>query len=150
MKNKMRKMKPYTNCIASWLRKIFCLGCLTLLTHSVTLASITNVNIAPFAFSPDTVTINVNDQVVWTWVSDFHSSTSDTELWDSGVFNTGHVFTNTFTAVGSFPSFCVVHGFTGTVNVQGGNNPPSVAINSPTNNASFNAPATVPILATAA
>jgi hypothetical protein len=95
------------------------------------------------------VTINVNDQVVWTWVSDFDSTTSDTGLWDSGVFNTGHVFSNTFTSAGTFPYFCVVHGFTGTVNVQAGNSPPTVAISSPTNGAFFTAPAIVPITATA-
>ena len=136
--------------IAAWLRKSFCLGLLPLLIPTVLMAATANVEIDPFAFNPDTVTINVNDQVVWTWASDFHSSTSDNGLWDSGVFNTGHVFTNTFISAGSFPYFCVVHGFTGTVNVQGGNNPPTVAITSPTNNDSFSAPATIPILATAA
>ena len=28
------------------------------------------VDIEPGAFNPDNVTINVNDKVVWTWVSD--------------------------------------------------------------------------------
>ena len=135
---------------ATWIRRRFCLGLFPLLIPTALVAATANVDIEPTAFNPNTVTINVNDQVVWTWVSDFHSSTSDSELWDSGVFNTGHVFTNAFTAAGSFPYFCVVHGFTGTVNVQGGNSPPSVEITSPANNTSFNAPATVPILATAA
>jgi glucose/arabinose dehydrogenase len=108
------------------------------------------VDIEPNAFDPDNVTINVNDQVVWTWVSDFHNTESDTELWNSGVHNTGFIFTNQFTSAGSFPYFCIVHGFTGTVNVQAGNSPPTVAITSPTNGASFTAPAVVPIAATAA
>ncbi len=59
-------MKSYTNYITFWLRKIFCLGFLMLLTHSVTFAAMTNVDIEPFAFDPNDVTINVNDQVVWT------------------------------------------------------------------------------------
>jgi glucose/arabinose dehydrogenase len=134
---------------AAWIRRFY-LGLWPLLIPTVLVAATTNVDIDPLAFNPDSVTINVNDQVVWTWVSDFHSTTSTSGLWDSGVFNTGHVFTNTFTAAGSFPYFCVVHGFTGTVNVQGGNEPLTIAITSPTNNASFNAPATVPIVATAA
>jgi glucose/arabinose dehydrogenase/plastocyanin len=114
------------------------------------LAAYTNVNIQPFAFDPDTVTINTNDQVVWTWVSDFHNTESTTGLWDSGVFNTGHVFTNTFTSSGTFPYFCVVHGFTGTVNVQGGSlPPPTVAITAPADGATFTAPANVSITATA-
>ena len=131
------------------LRRIFCLGFLTLLAHSVSFAASKNVNIEPDAFNPDNVTINVNDQVVWTWVSDFHSTTSDTGLWDSGVFSTGHTFTNTFSSAGAFPYFCVVHGFTGNVNVQAGNTPPTVTIDSPTNGASFTAPAIVPITAAA-
>jgi hypothetical protein len=96
------------------------------------------------------VTINVNDQVVWTWVTDFHDTVSDTPgLWNSGVFNTGHMFTNTFTSAGTFPYSCTVHGFAGTVNVQAGNIGPTVAISSPTNGASFTAPAIVSIVATA-
>lgn len=63
----------------------------------IALGDIANVDIEPFSFNPPIVTINVNDQVVWTWVSDFHDTVSDTPgLWNSGVFNTGHVFTNTF------------------------------------------------------
>ena len=140
-------MKSHTNYIlngvrlprTSWFGKILCLGFLNLLIHSETLAGTANVDIEPSAFNPNNVTINVNDQVVWTWVSDFHSSTSETTgLWDSGVFNTGHVFTNTFTSAGTFPYLCVVHGFTGTVNVQAGSgSPPTVTINSPTDGASF-------------
>ncbi|HVV74261.1 MAG TPA: Ig-like domain-containing protein, partial [Verrucomicrobiae bacterium] len=133
-------------------RKRLCVGLLPWLIPTLLAAATANVEVDPFAFNPASVTIEVNDQVIWTWVSDFHSSTSDTGLWDSGVFNTGHVFTNTFTTAGSFPYFCVVHGFTGDVNVQGGsttNQPPTVAITSPAENASFDAPASVPILATA-
>ncbi len=134
----------------AWIKRTLCLGLLPLLMPTALVAATANVNIEPFAFDPATVTINVNDQVVWTWVSDFHSSTSDTGLWDSGVFNTGHVFTNTFTGAGSFPYLCVIHLFTGTVNVQGNSEALTVAITSPTNNALFNPPATVPIMATAA
>src|ERR1051326_7492592 len=119
----------------AWLRRSLCLGLLPLLIPTLLVAATTNVDIEPFSFNPDIVTINVNDQVVWTWVSDFHTSTSATGLWDSGLFNTGHVFTNTFTAAGSFPYLCTFHGFTGTVNVQGSgggsNNTPTVAITFP-------------------
>src|SRR5215831_7798883 len=104
-----------------------CLGLLHLLITTALVAAMANANIEPSDFNPDTVTINVNDQVVWTWVSDFHNTASETGLWDSGVFNTGHVYTNTFTSAGSFPYLCQVHGFTGTVNVQSGNTPPTVS-----------------------
>jgi len=128
----MRNMKPYIN-----YRKVVCLGSLTLLVHCVALAAITNVNIEPLAFNPDNVTISVNDQVVWTWVSDFHTTTSDNALWDSGVHNTGFTFTNTFGSAGAFPYTCTVHFFTGTVNVSGGNTPPSVTITNPPDNSVF-------------
>ena len=132
-----------------WIGRIFCLGFLTLVVPSVTVAATFNVNIEPGDFNPDPVNINVNDQVVWTWVSDFHSTTSDTGLWDSGTFNTGHTFTNTFPNPGTFPYFCITHGFTRTINVQDGNSPPAVAITSPTNGASFASPTNIPITATA-
>src|SRR5262249_13426346 len=135
--------------IAAWIKRSLCLGLvLPTLIPNALVAATTTVEIDPFAFNPNEVTINVNDQVVWKWVSDFHTSTSTTGLWNSGLFNTGHLFTNTFTSAGSFPYLCTVHGFTGTVNVQGaGNNPPTVAITSPNNNASFITPATLSIVA---
>src|SRR5215467_6222527 len=137
--NKMNSIKMY-----SWPGKIFCLGFLALLLHSKTFAASWNVDINPGSFDPDPLTINVNDQVVWTWKSDFHNTQSSAPgLWDSGVHNTGWVFTNVFTTPGSFPYFCIVHGFTGTINVQAGNNPPTVSITSPTDGASFAAPAIV-------
>jgi plastocyanin len=77
-----------------------------------------NVNIVNFAFSPSSVNISVNDSVTWTWVGSPHTTTSDTGLWDSGVFGTGHTFSRTFTSAGSFPFFCTVHPFmTGTISV---------------------------------
>jgi plastocyanin len=133
--------------INSWPRNILAVMLLVLAFRSAAWAAIFNVNIEPGDYNPDPVTINVNDQVVWTWVSNYHSTTSDTGLWDSGVFFTGHTFTNTFTSPGSFPYYCVIHGFTGTINVQPGATPPSVAISSPTNGASFSSPAVVPITA---
>ncbi|HWW00928.1 MAG TPA: hypothetical protein VNZ64_14625 [Candidatus Acidoferrum sp.] len=48
------------------------------------------------ASPPSAVTVNVNDKVNRTWVSNYHSTTSTTGLWDSGEYNTGHAFTNTF------------------------------------------------------
>lgn len=143
-------MKLHRNCIASRLGRFFPVGVLTLILPSVTFAAITNVDIEPEAFDPENVTININDQVVWTWVSSFHSTTSTTGLWDSGViFSPPATFTNTFTSAGTFPYLCTVHGFTGTVNVQAGNSAPTVAITSPADGANFSAPATVSIMATA-
>lgn len=84
-----------------------------------------NVTIAPggnLLFSPDPVNINVGDTVLWTWGSSNHSTTSGISpnpdgKWDSGVHNPPFTFPFTFNTAGSFPYFCSVHFFTGTVNV---------------------------------
>jgi glucose/arabinose dehydrogenase/plastocyanin len=110
-----------------------------------------NIDINGFSFDPDPVTIQVNDQVIWTWQSNFHSTTSQQPgLWDSMVQNQPFTFTNTFTTEGSFPYLCTFHGFTGTINVQGAaSGGPSVSITSPADGATFTDPATVIITADA-
>jgi len=66
-------------------------------------------------FTPQNVTIHVGDTVQWTWAASGHSSTSGTPgnpdgLWDSGIQNSGFVFTHTFTTAGTFNYFCSPHG----------------------------------------
>ena len=66
-------------------------------------------------FTPQDVTIQVGDTVEWTFVVGTHSSTSGTPgapdgIWDSGIHGAGFVFSQTFTAPGSFPYFCSPHG----------------------------------------
>ena len=66
-------------------------------------------------FTPQNVTIHVGDTVQWTWAGSGHSSTSGTPgnpdgLWDSGVQNSGFVFSHTFTTAGTFNYFCSPHG----------------------------------------
>ena len=101
-----------------------------------------NISIINFAFTPNNVSINVNDSVTWTWVGSPHTTTSDTGLWDSGIFGTGHTFARTFTSVGSFPFHCTVHPFmTGTIVVQAAKVEPAVAFTSPGNGSVFAAPA---------
>ena len=116
-------------------RKRILLGGLLFLTRYLAMAATTGVNIEPADFNPSVVSINTGDQVVWTWVSDDHNTESDTDLWDSPIENTGFVFTNVFNNPGSFPYFCVVHGFTGEVDVKAANaitvaitNPPDGSI----------------------
>ena len=65
-------------------------------------------------FTPQNVTIHVGDTVQWTWAASGHSSTSGTPgnpdgLWDSGIQNSGFVFTHTFTTAGTFNYFCSPH-----------------------------------------
>lgn len=112
--------------------------------------AVVNMNIVNFAFSPSTVNISVNDSVTWTWVGSPHTTTSDTGLWDSGVFGAGHTFSRTFTLAGSFPFHCTVHPFmTGTIMVQSANVPPAVAITDPPNGSVLASPATFTISAKA-
>src|SRR4051812_31471814 len=101
----------------------------TILVAPSGLAANANVDIELFDFNPANVTINVNEQVIWTWVSDFHDTMNTNGLWDSGIHNTGYIFTNTFNSPGRFPYLCTVHGFGGSVTVQASANiPPSVTI----------------------
>ncbi len=118
-------------------------------------AATTTVDVQNFVFNPAAVTINVNDSVNWVWVSGFHNTTSnpgDTTMWASSSM-TGGSFSFTFPAAGNFPYVCTIHagiGMTGSVTVQGGANvPPSVAITSPADGASFIAPWTGTVQATA-
>jgi hypothetical protein len=72
----------------------------------------TNISIIDYAFSPPAVTLNVDDQVVWTWAGAAnHSSTSDTALWNSGILGPGSSFTNAFLAAGDYPYHCTAHPF---------------------------------------
>jgi FtsP/CotA-like multicopper oxidase with cupredoxin domain/plastocyanin len=71
------------------------------------------VHIVDFQFNPDPATINAGDSIKWQWDADNHSTTSDTAIWDSGVFNTGHTFTHAFPAPGNFPYHCSIHGSPG-------------------------------------
>src|SRR5262249_25630505 len=80
-------------------------------------AAAIGVNIYPAGYSPAAATINVNDQVRWTWQSDYHTTTSNSGLWDSGLANTGFTYTHTFSSAGNFPYYCTVHLFTGLITV---------------------------------
>ena len=66
-------------------------------------------------FNPQNVTIQAGDTVQWSWVASGHSSTSGTPgnpdgIWDSGVQNSGFVFSHTFSTAGTFPYYCTPHG----------------------------------------
>ncbi len=115
------------------------------------LAATANVSIVDFAFNPTSTTINVNDQVIWTWGGSApHSTTSDTLLWDSPIQTAG-TFTNTFTSSGSFPYHCAVHTFmTASITVQQAVNvPPTVTVTNPPDGTVLSAPATITLAASA-
>jgi plastocyanin len=79
-----------------------------------------NVTIADFSFSPSTLTISVGDTVTWTNSGpSAHTTTSDTQLWDSGLLNANQSFSRPFPTAGSFPYHCTPHSnMTGTIIVQ--------------------------------
>jgi plastocyanin/FtsP/CotA-like multicopper oxidase with cupredoxin domain len=74
-------------------------------------------------FSPQAIMINAGDTVTWKWDDGTdHSATSDTGIWDSGVKSGGPPFpqfSHTFTAPGTFPYHCVIHGAPGGVGMSG-------------------------------
>ncbi len=72
------------------------------------------------ATGTNTTTIHVGDKVHWVWVDSFHSTTSDTGVWDSGQHGTPNTFDFTFSQAGNFPYHCTVHGLSmnGTVVVN--------------------------------
>jgi plastocyanin len=122
-----------------------CAGLGLLLSTTAMAATTTNVTVGNNFFSPANVTINAGDTVKWNWSGSPHSSTSTSTpvLWDSGIQGVGSTFTHMFPSAGSFPYKCVVHfGQTGNITVQAAavNVPPTVAISSPANGATFAAP----------
>src|SRR5579864_1335996 len=65
-----------------------------------------------------TTTINVGDTVEWIWQGNNHSTTSGNcnvgcvpdGQWDSGVRNAPNSFSHTFSKIGSFNYYCIIHG----------------------------------------
>jgi len=111
------------------------------------------VGLGGFVFVPATTNINAGDSVIWNWATSDHSSTSDTNgIWDSGVTNSPHTFTNLFPTAGRFPYHCTIHvnfGMKGVVNVAAINVPPTVTVTNPAAGTVLSAPANVTIQASA-
>jgi plastocyanin len=72
------------------------------------------------AYNPNPVTIQRGGTV--TWVNNdntAHTSTSNTNLWNSPTIAPGASFSMTFANAGTFPYHCTIHpGMVGTVTVQ--------------------------------
>ena len=82
------------------------------------------VNVGPStAFNPAVVTITSGDTVTWNWLASGHSTTSDAttgpEVWNSGVLASGATFAHTFSTVGTFQYYCVIHGAPGGIGMSG-------------------------------
>lgn len=127
------------------------------------LATTTNVSLVNDTFSPANVTINVGDTVKWNWENGTHSTSSGSppgtknNIWDSGDNSSPFSYSITFTNAGSFPYFCDIHypiGMVGSVTVSNSaasNGPPApiVSITWPSEGATFAAPASFTLTATA-
>ena len=81
------------------------------------------VEMTDFAFTPESLTIDVGTTVTWENVAPgtIHTSNSDDELWVSGTLNEGDEFSFTFEEAGTFTYFCTIHPdiMTGSVVVEG-------------------------------
>ena len=73
------------------------------------------------AFSPTSLPISVGDTVTWVWADAApHSVTSDAAVFDSGVITgLGNIFPFTFTAAGTYPYHCAIHGAPGGIGMSG-------------------------------
>jgi plastocyanin len=86
-------------------------------------AATQTVNIGPStSFTPSVVTVGPGDTVTWNWLAPGHSTTSDAttgpEVWDSGVLSSGS-FSHTFTTLGTYRYYCVIHGAPGGIGMSG-------------------------------
>ena len=105
--------------MSSWRFLLFVVTAVSFIGYSKAASATTfDVSVGPngdLVFSPSSVTINVGDQVRWTWASSGHSTTSGSpgqpnHIWDSGIHNQGATFTRTFSSAGTFPYYCTPHG----------------------------------------
>jgi plastocyanin len=95
-------------------------------------ATVADVSIVDFAFTPPVITITVGSTVRWTNTGGFtHTATSDTGVWDSGDLGPGAGFSRTFDMPGNYPYHCMHHPtMQGTIVVTA-DTPPSVTLTGP-------------------
>ena len=99
--------------------KSMLVGLACVLFHGMTTLAATNtIQIFNFNFGalPSThidPIITLGDTVTWVWTNGHHSTTAapgQLESWDSGVQNTPFTFSHTFSQLGTFNYYCMVHG----------------------------------------
>jgi len=80
---------------------------------SISQATVHNISIVGFDFTPPDMTIFQGDTVRWTNLDGtLHTSTSDpgsTDPWNSGTLGQGQSFQRQFNVVGTFPYHCAIH-----------------------------------------
>jgi plastocyanin len=74
------------------------------------LATIHDISIQSFDFTPGNQTITAGDSVRWTNNDGVpHTSTSDAAIWTSGTLSPGQSYMRAFTSAGTFPYHCAIH-----------------------------------------
>lgn len=93
---------------------------LLLLASIPSFAATVTIKIQDFLFQPNTLTINLGDSIKWTNQGAVpHTTTSDSNLWNSNNLLPGTSFVRIFNKAGKFPYHCHIHpGMTGTVTVR--------------------------------
>ena len=72
----------------------------------------TAVEVKDYEFTPPAIRVAIGDTVTWTNGDDFaHTSTSDSDAWDTGPIEPGASATHTFTEAGAFAYFCNIHNY---------------------------------------
>ena len=117
-------------------------------------AATTLVRLVNYAFQPQYLTNQVGDTVLWTnTTTTFHDVVSSNNSWTaSALFASPGTFPVTFNSPGAYGYYCSPHqslGMTGIIYVRAANQPPVVAVTNPPSGATFTAPATFTIQASA-
>lgn len=87
---------------------------------SLALAAQVNVSIGDNSFSPQTLTVNAGDTVVWTNNGNMaHTVTADNASFVSTTLQHGQTYSRVFTSAGSFPYYCQFHGGSGGTGMSG-------------------------------
>ncbi|CAN5305547.1 hypothetical protein BH09BAC2_BH09BAC2_05110 [soil metagenome] len=95
------------------MRKIFLLPLVFLGVSAK--ATIWNVNVSNFQFSPNTLNVVVGDVIHWQWVGGNHTTTSTSvpsgaNTWNNNITLANQTFDYTVTQAGSYSYLCQIHG----------------------------------------
>lgn len=98
------------------------LGALTILfiAPQVSAAAEVTVVMGTSTYSPKNITITAGDTITWVNNSPMsHTVSADSNLFDSGIIQTGQSFSAKFTSPGTYPYYCKLHGGVGGVGMAG-------------------------------
>lgn len=80
------------------------------LACAVAALALTEIEIQDFKFVPDYVVVPKGEMVQWTNKGAVvHTSTSDTQVWDSGDIQPNKFYKRRFNQTGAFPYHCTYH-----------------------------------------